>query len=273
MGMGFDDDLKRGLRRVAAELETGNEPLRPARSDARRGVRMRPAAAGLGMAASIAATVALFAQLLPSTQPGGAVRPGAASSTPSESQPDPTPTGAPTGDPTGDPTGAPTGDPAGAPEESPPPTPIEAPGGNTAPQSNCGPAPAVFDAYSQFRVTLDVSPASASRGEPFTFRVRLTNDGPDSTYEEGNPRAEVFVYDRQGRVVWVSSSGMAYTMELRTGTYRQGETAEVTETWRQDGCANEEGSRPAIGPGSYTARARWNGNRGGWSQPVSLEIR
>lgn len=264
MGMGFDEDLKRGLRRAAAELETGNEPLRPARADARRGVRMRPAAAGLGMAASIAATVALFAQLLPSNEPGGAVRPSAASHTPSEHQPDPTPTEGPTQ--------APTGAPTGEPESSPPPT-ATVPPHDATPDPNCGPAPAVFDAYSQFSVTLDVSPASASPGRPFTFRVRLTNHGSDATYEEGNPRAEVFVYDHRGRVVWVSSSGMTYTLELRTGTYRQGESAEVTQTWQQDGCASDDGSRPAIGPGSYTARARWNGNRGGWSPPVSLEIR
>lgn len=267
--MGFDDDLKRGLRKAAAELETGNEPLRPARAGAKRGVRMRPAAAGLGMAVSIAATVALFAQLLPSNELGGAVRPSAASQSPSESEPVQTPTeGRPSTEPTENPSDDPTGAPTGEPEPSPP-TPVPPFG----PDPNCGPAPAVFDAYSQFSVTLEVSPASASPGRPFTFGVRLTNHGSDTTYEEGNPRAEVFVYDDRGRVVWVSSSGTAYTQELRTGTYRQGESAEVTHTWQQDGCASDDGSRPAIGPGSYTARARWNGNRGGWSQPVSLEIR
>lgn len=263
MGMGFDEDLKRGLRRAAAELEAGNEPLRPARADARRGVRMRPAAAGLGMAASIAATVALFAQLLPSTEPGGVVRPSASDAVASSPQQTDRPP-SPAADPV-------SPQPSASPVESAGP-PIEVTE-QPAPEPNCGPAPAVFEAYSQFRVALDVSPAWASSGEPFTFRVRLTNEGPDATYEEGNPRAEVFVYDHRGRVVWVSSSGMAYTMELRTGTYRQGETAEVTQTWQQDGCDNGDGSRPAIGPGSYTARARWNGNRGGWSQPLSLEIR
>lgn len=257
-----DDELRRRLRKLESELESGNASLKPSRPDARRGVRMRPAAAGLGMAASIAATIALFLSVLPSPNDGtSAVRPGANSPTAPDLVP-PTPDPA-VSDPATPPTTSPTPDPTMPPPPDPEPNPSFA----------CQPLPADKQPGQGVSITAETSPGQVRRGETITLRAIFRNTS-GSTIEngEGNPRADFEVSDASGRVVWVYSHGRAFTQELRMAQYAPGEEVAVETTWNLRGCGEDGADGPEVVPGTYRVRALWAGERGGWSGPATFTV-
>lgn len=251
-----DDELRRRLRKLESELEAGNAPLKPSRPDARRGVRMRPAAAGLGMAASIAATIALFLSVLPSPNDGNrTARPAGGSPTTSEPTPDPRPaTLTPDAVPI-EPTTLPS--PANTTQPTRPPT--------LGPATDCS-VPQGEEPAPDVSITAETSPGQVRQGQTITLRAIFRNTS-GSTIEngEGNPRADFVVSDASGRVVWVYSHGRAFTQEMRMAQYAPGEEVAVETTWNLRSCGEDGADGPEVGPGTYRVRALWAGEHGGWS--------
>ncbi|HVL89822.1 MAG TPA: BsuPI-related putative proteinase inhibitor [Actinomycetota bacterium] len=257
-----DDELRRRLRKLESELESGNIPLRPARPDARRGVRMRPAAAGLGMAASIAATIALFLSVLPSPNDGiSGVRPAAGSPANDALPDDPAPTIV-------TPDAVPIE--PGTPPSPTPTVPVAPTGG--APAADCF-TPQGKDAGQGASITAETSPGQVRRGDTITLRAVFRNTG-GSTIEngEGNPRADFEVTDAGGSVVWVYSHGKAFTKELRLAEYAPGEEVAVETTWNLRACGPDGADGPVIDSGTYRVRALWAGEHGGWSGFASFTV-
>lgn len=257
-----DDDLRRRLRSLESELEAGNLPLRPARPDARRGIRMRPAAAGLGMAASIAATVALFSQALP-TKDAASLRPGSITSTSPLAPTDPTSSPASSRSTTDSPAPSASGEPTPVPGTI---EPTVLPPGDVPACSLSVPDPSAPP--EGIAVSAEADPMQVRGGESITLRAVFRNNrAVPVTNDEGNPRADFVVYHESGTPVWRYSDGRAFTQEIRTVTYQPGEEVAAEVTWNARGC--DDGQLP---PGRYLVRAFWAGPNGGTSEPIPVQI-
>lgn len=252
-----DDGVRRKLRRLSDELEVGLRPMRPARAGDRTPLRIRPVAAGLGMAISIAAAVAIFAQLLPSK-----VDRDRAAARASQSA---TQSGASAALTNG-----------GRLPFSSDPIPAALFNVQAGPRMivPCPPPPPDSPPMHGIAIGISMRPpdvAVPSSAQVLTYWQNQT--GNPVTNQYGSPKVRFLVTGGDGTLIWDSAAGLAFDQSLRVKNYRTGESDEASLSWDLHGCPDGESKTYPLPAGTYTLRSVWAGDAGGVSEPVSIIIR
>ena len=230
-------DLKRKLRLLSAELERGT--VRPARIGGRHGLKLRSAAAGIGMAICIAAALAIFSQLIPTkAERDAAAREKFLRAHPQQVEPV---------------------------EPSSDARPVSEP--RCFPNRGDRLEPSPGDA-----VSASITPTTVSLGGTATFSASWTNK-TDRTYsgQWQNPRVRYVVTSADHRIVYDSTAGQSFSTELHAESAPPGAVVRDSLQWRLRGCPDEQGRTQSLAPGKYFLVAVWSGF--GVSPPVPFTIR